>query len=98
MISLAAQVNDPLVLTRAIHFAASAATAGILIFRALVAEPALRLAPEDCDAVRSRLTRFACAALAMVVISSLVWLALETMSIADLSFGEAMRSGAVWTV
>lgn len=93
-----AEIDGPLVLTRAIHFAASAATAGILIFRALVAEPALRLAPEDCAAVRSRLTRFAWAALAMAVISGLVWLALETMSIADLGFGEAVRSSALWTV
>jgi len=98
MIWLAAQVNGPLVLTRAVHFAASAATAGTLIFGALVAEPALRAAPEDSAAVRSRLTQLAWAGLAIAVVSGLVWLVLETMSIADLGFGEAMRSGAVWTV
>lgn len=98
MIALAGQVNGPLVLTRAIHFAASAATAGILIFRALVAEPALRLAPADSATVRSRLTRLAWVDLVIAVVSGLVWLALETMSIADLGFGEALPSGAVWTV
>lgn len=98
MISLAAQVNGPLVLTRAIHFAASAATAGILIFRALVAEPALRAAPEHSAAVRARLNQLAWAGLAIAVVSALAWLALETMSIADLGFGQAMRSGALWTV
>jgi putative copper resistance protein D len=98
MIALSGQVNGPLVLTRAIHFAASAATAGILIFRALVAEPALRLAPADSATVRSRLTRLAWVDLVIAVVSGLVWLALETMSIADLGFGEALPSGAVWTV
>lgn len=98
MIALAGQVNGPLVLTRAIYFAASAATAGILIFRALVAEPALRLAPADSATVRSRLTRLAWVDLVIAVVSGLVWLALETMSIADLGFGEALPSGAVWTV
>lgn len=98
MIALAGQVNGPLVLTRAIHFAASAATAGILIFRALVAEPALRLAPANSATVRSRLTRLAWVDLVIAVVSGLVWLALETMSIADLGFGEALPSGAVWTV
>lgn len=98
MIALAGQVNGPLVLTRAIYFAASAATAGILIFRALVAEPALRLAPAYFATVRSRLTRLAWVDLVIAVVSGLVWLALETMSIADLGFGEALPSGAVWTV
>jgi putative copper resistance protein D len=98
MISLAAEVNGPLVLTRAIHFAASAATAGVLMFGGLVAEPALRSAVEGCAVVRSHLTKLAWAGLAVSVVSGLVWLALVTMSIASASFGEAMRSGVVWTV
>lgn len=98
MISLAAEVNGPLVLTRAIHFAASAATAGVLIFHGLVAEPALRPAPEGCAAVRSRLIKLAWGALVISAVTGLVWLALVTMSIADLGFAEALRSGAIWTV
>ena len=37
-----ADVDGPLVVIRAIHFAATAVTAGTLIFRSVVAEPALR--------------------------------------------------------
>ncbi|WP_024506904.1 copper homeostasis membrane protein CopD [Bradyrhizobium sp. ARR65] len=95
---LLAEIDGPLVLTRAIHFAASAATAGLLIFRSLVAEPALRAAPKGSAIVRSRLTVLAWAALAISAASGLIWLALQTMSIAGLGLNEAMRSGAVWTV
>lgn len=98
MISLAAEVNGPLVLTRAIHFAASAATAGVLMFGGLVAEPALGSLPGHSAIIRLRLRRLAWAGLAIAVISGLIWLAVETMSIADLGFGEAVRSGAMWTV
>jgi len=98
MIWLAAQVNGPLVLTRAIHFAASASTAGVLMFGRLVAEPALRPSPKDSAIIRSRLTGLAWAGLAITVISGLVWLALETMSIVGMDFSEALRSGAMWTV
>ncbi len=98
MIWFAAQVNGPLVLMRAIHFAASAATAGVLLFQGLVAEPALRPLPKDAAIIRSRLTKLAWGGLAIAVISGLVWLALETASIVGIGFVEAIRSGAMWTV
>ena len=41
-------VNVSLVVIRAIHFAATAITAGVLIFRAVVAEPA----PDSAGAAR----------------------------------------------
>lgn len=95
---LAAQIDGPLVLTRAIHFAASAATAGVLTFRGLVAEPALRPLPEESAIVRLRLTKLAWAGLAVCTVSGLVWLALETMSIADLGWGAMLKSDAIWLV
>ena len=36
-------VNDPLIVIRAIHFAATALTTGTLVFRAVVADPALHV-------------------------------------------------------
>jgi putative copper resistance protein D len=93
-----AEVDGPLVLTRAIHFAASAATAGVLTFRGFVAEPALRGSPEGYAIVQSRLAGLAWAGLVIAIVTGLIWLVLQTMSIADLGWGEAMRSDAIWLV
>ena len=92
------EIEGPLVLTRAIHFAASAAIAGVLMFRGFVAEPALRPSPEGYSIVRSRLAGLAWMALAIAVVTGLIWLVLQTMLIADLGWGEAVKSGAIWTV
>src|SRR5215469_9963176 len=94
----AAEINGPLVLTRAIHFAASAATAGVLMFRCLVAEPALRPSAKGHAVVEARLLQLTWAALAVVLATGVIWLALETMSITSLAWAEAMRSGAMLTV
>ena len=95
---LGAEIDGPLVLTRAIHFAASAVTVGALMFHALVAKPALRPSPEDDAIVHWRMILLAWAGLAVTAATGLVWLALQTMSIAGLAFGEAMRSGAMLIV
>ena len=92
------EIDGPLVLTRAIHFAASAGIAGVLMFRGFVAEPALRPSPEGSSMVRSRLAGLAWMALAIAVLTGLIWLVLQTMSIADLGWGDAVKSGAIWTV
>ena len=94
----AAEIDGPLVLTRGIHFAAAAAAAGVLMFRSLVAEPALRPSAEGNAVVEARLLRLTWAALAVVILTGVVWLTLETMSMASLAWDEAMRSGAMQTV
>jgi len=96
--SFAAEINGPLVLTRAIHFASSATVAGILTFRYLVAQPALRPSAEGYAGVQARLVKLAWAALAVVVATGIVWLTLQTMAFAGIGFGEAMRSGALLIV
>jgi putative copper resistance protein D len=98
MILLGVEIDGPLVLTRAIHFAASALVGGCLIFRSLVAEPALRPSTDGYRIVQSRLAALIWAALAVAVVSGLVWLMLETMSMAGLTSGEAMRSGTMLVV
>ena len=55
MDSLGAGVDGSLVVIRAIHFAATAVVAGSLVFRAVVAEPALRSAQVPTTLVRAQI-------------------------------------------
>jgi putative copper resistance protein D len=98
MSGFAAEIDGPLVLTRAIHFAASATTAGAVMFRVFVAEPALRPSSDGCAIVQSRIAALTWTGLAIAAATGLVWLALQTMSVTGLPFGDAMRSGAMLTV
>jgi putative copper resistance protein D len=98
MSSFAADINGPLVLTRGVHFAASAMVAGVLTFRCAVAKPALRPSAEGYASVQAQLVKFVWAGLAVAVATGIVWLALETMTFAGIGFGEAMRSGALLIV
>ena len=93
-----AEIDAPLVLTRAIHFAASALVAGGLTFRSIVAEPALRNSVAGYAIVQSRLLQLIWTALAVTLATGFVWLTLETMSMANLASVEAVRSGAILTV
>jgi putative copper resistance protein D len=93
-----AEIDGPLVLTRAVHFAASALVAGTLTFRSLVAEPAPGLSIDGYSSVQSRLMTLMWAALAVAVVTGLAWLALATMSMAGLALGETLRSGAILSV
>jgi copper resistance protein D len=98
MSSFAADIDGPLVLTRGVHFAASAMVAGILTFRCAVAQPALRPSAEGYAIVQAQLIKLAWAALAVAVATGIVWLTLETMTFAGIGFSEAMRSGALLIV
>jgi copper resistance protein D len=98
MSPFAADIDGPLVLTRGIHFAASAVVAGILIFRCLVAQPALRPSAEGYASVQAQLVKLAWAALAVAIATGIVWLTLETMTFAGIGFDEAVRSGALLIV
>ncbi len=90
-----AEIDGPMVVTRTVHFAASAITAGALIFRWLVAEPALRAAPTAAALVRKKIRAAAVIGLAVVAVSGLVWVLLLTMSLSDEGLGEAVISGAL---
>ncbi len=95
---LGAGIDAPLVVTRAIHFAATAMTAGALIFRAAVAEPALRSTPAATTIVRSQILLIAWIGLAIAAASGVVWFQLQAMSMSRLPFGEAMTSDVLSTV
>jgi putative copper resistance protein D len=84
-----AEIEGPMIVTRAVHFAASATTAGALMFRAFVAGPA-------AGALIDRHVRdIARIGVAIAVVSGLVWLWLQAVSMSGLGFGEAITSGAL---
>jgi putative copper resistance protein D len=82
-------VNDPLIVARAIHFAATLSVAGAVFFQVFIAGPALR-AGGDRSAlpaiVRLQLTYIAWIALLLCAISGAAWLVItaQSMSGADL--------------
>jgi putative copper resistance protein D len=99
MDGLGAGIDAPLVVIRAIHFAATAITAGALIFQVVVAEPALRSAPVAMAAVvRSQIRLIAWIALATAAALGVVWFQLQAAAISGLPFGEAMTPDVLSTV
>ncbi len=99
MDGLGAEIDAPLVVIRAIHFAATVITAGALIFQVVVAEPALRSASVAMAAVvRSQIRLIAWIALATAAASGVVWFQLQAAAISGLPFGEAMTPDVLLTV
>src|SRR5258706_13326511 len=90
--------NEPLIAVRAIHFAATAITTGALVFRAVVAKPALDSEPAVAKLVRKQTLLVASIGLAIAVASGMVWLLLQAMSMSGLPLGEAMTSSVLLTV
>jgi putative copper resistance protein D len=90
-----AEIDGPMVVTRAIHFAATATTAGALIFRGFVAEGALSGAPSAAPLLDRQVRLVAWIGLAVAVVSGLTWVLLLTMSLSDEGLGEAVMSGAL---
>jgi copper resistance protein D len=90
-----AEIDGPMIVTRTVHFAATALVAGALIFRCFVAEPALHAAPPASAVVDKQVRAVAWIGLATAVVSGLVWVLLLTMSLSDEGLGEAVISGAL---
>jgi copper resistance protein D len=90
-------IDGPLVVSRAIHFAASAMTAGALIFRSVVAEPALWSA-EAAGFVRTQTLRVAWLGLAVAAASGACWFLLQAAAMAALSLREAIADDVLLTV
>ena len=95
---LEAGVDGPLVVIRAIHFAATAITTGTLVFRAGVAEAASCSARPAVSIVRARTLRVAWVCLAISVASGIVWLLLSAASMSSLPFAESMTSDVLLAV
>lgn len=91
-------LNDPLIITRAIHFAATAITTGTLVFQALVAEPVLHSAETMAAFMRTQARRVAWLALAITTVSGAIWVLLEAASMSGLPFSEALTGDVLSTV
>jgi copper resistance protein D len=91
-------IDGPLAVIRAIHFAATAMTAGALMFRAAVAEPALRATKQPATAIDTPIRRVAWIGLAVTLVSGALWLMLQSSSMSGETCREALTSGAIITV
>jgi copper resistance protein D len=93
-----AGVDGPAVMIRAVHFAATAVVAGSLIFRAVVAEPALRSGEAGARLLRTQTLRVAWSGLAISMASGTIWLLLQAASMSGLPLGEAVTPAVLSTV
>ena len=91
-------IDGPMAAARAIHFAATALTAGGLLFRAAIATPALRSAPEESVVIDAQIRWITWIGLIVTVVSGAIWLLLQTSSMSGETYGEAVMSGAIITV
>jgi putative copper resistance protein D len=90
--------NGALIVVRAIHFAATAIATGALVFRAVVARPALDSGQAVAMLVRTQTLVIAWIGLAIAVASGMVWFLFEATSMSGLPLGEAMTSSVLLTV
>jgi copper resistance protein D len=93
-----AEIDDPLVVIRAVHFAATAMIPGILIFRATVADAALCLATSAGLIVRAQTLRLAWIFLAISAATGMIWLLLVAASMSGVSLSDALASDVLSTV
>lgn len=90
--------NGPLIVARAIHFAATAITAGSLIFGAVVARPALGSGKAEARLLRRQTLVVAWIGLAIAAASGVIWFLLQAAAMSGLLLGEVMESGVLTTV
>jgi putative copper resistance protein D len=90
-----AEVDGPMIVVRTIHFAATAVTAGALIFRAVVAEPASRSRRDASAIVEAQIRKVAWISLAVAMVSGLSWVLWLAMSLSGEGLGETVMSGAL---
>jgi putative copper resistance protein D len=90
--------SGPLIVIRAIHFAATATTAGALVFQAAVTKPASCSDQAVVKFQRTQTLRVASAGLAIVVASGAIWLLLQAVAMSGLPFDKAMTPQVLLTV
>lgn len=81
-----------MVATRAVHFAATAIAVGSIIFRTVVATPALQPDPSTAAVFRNRTHWVSGLGLATAVISGGMWLLLQSASMSGLPLDEALTA------
>src|ERR1700730_16602240 len=91
-------IDGPLIVIRAIHFAATAVVAGSLVFRTVVAEPVLHREQAVAKPLRTQTVRVAWIALAIAMASGVSWLLVQASAMSGLPFAEAMTSDVLLTI
>jgi putative copper export protein/mono/diheme cytochrome c family protein len=89
-------MNDPLAVIRAIHFAATLALAGAIIFGAAVSGPVLPGA--EGEVLRRRLQRIAWGSFAVALLSGAAWLVLLAAQMGGRSLAEVLADRILSTV
>src|ERR1700758_5631212 len=92
-------MDEPLILTRAIHFAATLTAAGVVFFLLGVAEPAFAKAGQAAGLVaplRRHLAFMAWAGLALAIASGVAWLVILAQRISEGTLTAVFRDGIVW--
>jgi putative copper resistance protein D len=87
-----------LIATRALHFAATAIVAGLLLFRVTVAKPASRADAGVAKLFWGRTRLVLWAGVAAMVATGALWLLLEAASMSGLPFGEAITADVLGAV
>jgi copper resistance protein D len=90
--------NLPMIATRAIHFAATTIVTGTLVFRTVVANPALRSEQAAKEPFRAQALRVAWIGLAITGLSGVIWLLLQAASMSGLPLREAATAEVLATV
>lgn len=90
--------EDPLIAVRGIHFAATAVVVGTLVFRTVVAKAALPPQQAVVKKWQAQCQRAVWIALAITLLSGVIWLLLQAVSMSGLPPDEAMTSQVLSTV
>ena len=88
----------PLVATRAVHFVATAITAGNILFRAVIAAPVLHVDATVAAAFQTRAQWVSWFGLAIALISGVIWLLLQSASMSGLPLEDALTADVLSTV
>jgi len=88
-------IDVPMTVVRAIHFAATAIVAGTLTFRWAIAEPAHRCEREAGAKIDAQVRLLAWSGLAVTLVSGAIWLALQTAAMSGQNWGEILTSGTM---
>ena len=92
-------MTDPLILFRAVHYAATVLACGTVTFMVLVAEPAARSVPAvSIGGLRRRLNVMIWGALAVAVLAQACWLVWLSSEISGTPVVAVCLHGGVWTV
>jgi copper resistance protein D len=93
-------VDEALIAVRAVQLASTAITAGVLIFPVVVAGPVFRAAAEPgiADVFTTWNGRMAWTGLALIALSGIAWLLLQTSAMSGRPLGEALADGLLWVV